>query len=374
MKKISTITFHASHNYGSCLQAYALQETIKKIANNKIEYEIINLRTPIQKEMYKLFFEKKDFKSFVKSILFYKNKKELYKKQELFELFLNNYLNLSKEYSSLEELEKEQWSSDIYIAGSDQLWNKYAIDFDWANYLEFIKKGKKISYAASFGPRKQEWSKDEANRIKNNLKNFEYISVREKGSFDNVKKLIGVDAEVHVDPTLLLKKEEWEKILPNKKIYNKDYIFLYNLKDKEYVKLAHKISKRLKLPVLISKDGKLEEIFYGFKRKFDVGPLEFLLLIKNAKLVLSSSFHGTIFSIIFHKPFFALKGKDDFRIQTLLKKMNLENRSIDFNDYKEKCKEAYNLEFNEADKLLEEERKKSKEYLERVLELKKEKE
>lgn len=374
MKKISTITFHASYNYGSCLQAYALQEVIKKIMNEKINYEIINLRTPVQKEMYKSFFEKKDFKSFIKKIIFHSKKKELYAKELLFEKFINDYLNITKEYNSLEELKKEKWSSDIYIAGSDQLWNKYALDFDWSNYLEFIDNGKKISYAASFGQNEQKWTKAEKERIKKNLLEFSSLSVRDTESFNNIKKLINIEPEIHVDPTLLLKKEEWEKILPNKKIYNKDYIFLYNLKDKEYVKLAHKISKRLKLPVLISKDGKIEEIFYGFKRKFDVGPLEFLLLIKNAKLVLSSSFHGTIFSIIFHKPFFALKGKEDFRIQTLLKKMNLENRSIDFNDYKEKCKEAYNLEFNEADKLLEEERKKSKEYLERALEIKKEKE
>lgn len=371
MKKISTITFHASYNYGSCLQAYALQQTIEELMNHNVEYEIINLRTPIQKEMYKIFFEKKDFKSLVKSILFLKNRKELYIKKELYEEFINKYLNITKEFVSLEELKKEKFSSDIYIAGSDQLWNKYAIDFDWSNYLEFIDNGKKISYAASFGPKEQKWTEEEKKRIQRNLSEFSYLSVRETESFNNIKTLINIEPEIHVDPTLLLKKEEWEKILPDKKIYNKDYIFLYNLKDKEYVQLAHKVAKELKLPIVVSKEGKLEEIFYGFKRKFDVGPLEFLLLIKNAKLVLSSSFHGTIFSIIFHKPFFALKGNNDFRIKTLLEKMNLGKRSIDFDDYKEKCKEAYSLDFKESDKLLEEERKKSKEYLERALEIKK---
>lgn len=368
MKKISTITFHASHNYGSCLQAYALQEVIKSL--EEIEYEIINLRTPIQREMYKPFFEKKNIKSIIKSIVFKKNKKDLYLKQKLFEEFINNYLNLTKEYNSLEDLKKEKWSSDIYIAGSDQLWNKHAIDFDWANYLEFINNGKKISYAASFGQNQQNWTPDERLRVKQNLLSFNNISVREKKSYDNVKEIINIEPEIHVDPTMLLKKEKWEQLIQNKKMYNKDYIFLYNLKGTEYIKLAYKISKELKLPVLISKNEKIEEIFYGFKRKFDVGPIEFLSLIKNAKIVLSSSFHGTIFSIIFHKPFFALKGKEDFRIQTLLEKMNLGKRSIDFTDYKEKCKEAYDLDFYEADMLLEKERKKSEEYLKRALEIK----
>lgn len=374
MKKISTITFHASYNYGSCLQAYALQEVVKKITDEKINYEIINLRTPIQKEMYKSFFEKKDFKSFIKKIIFSNKKNELYNKEFLFEKFINDYLNITKEYNSLEELKKEKWSSDIYIAGSDQLWNKHALDFDWSNYLEFVDNGKKISYAASFGQNEQKWTEKEKERIKKNLLEFSYLSVREIESFNNIKELINIEPEIHIDPTMMLKKEEWENILPNKKNYDGEYIFLYNLKGKEYIKLAHKISQELKLPIVVSKNGKIEEIFYGFKRKFDVGPLEFLLLIKNAKLVLSSSFHGTIFPIIFHKPFFSLKGKDDFRIQTLLEKMNLKERSIDFSDYKEKCKEAYKIDFCEADKLLEEEREKSKEYLERALEIKKEKE
>lgn len=369
MKRISTITFHASHNYGSCLQAYALQEIIKKICNENVQYEIINLRTPIQKEMYRPFFEKKDIKSIVKSIIFFFNKKQLYRKQELFEEFINTYLNITKEYQSLEELKKEEWSSDIYIAGSDQLWNKYAIDFDWSNYLEFVNNGKKVSYAASFGPRPQEWTSLEKERIKENILKFSNISVREQGSYYNIKELTGLEPEINVDPTLLLKKEEWEQILPQKKVYDKEYIFLYNLKNKEYVKLAHKISKKLGIPIIVSKDGKLEEIFYGFKRKFDVGPLEFLLLIKNAKLVLSSSFHGTIFSIIFNKPFFALKGNEDFRIKTLLEKMNLSERSINFEDLEEKCKKAYNIKFDEAEKLLDKERKKSEEYLIKALEI-----
>lgn len=370
MKKISTITFHASYNYGSNLQSFALQEFVKKIGNNKYDYEIINFRTKFQKELYKCIFEQTGIKKYIKRILYFKDKKELYKKQELFENFINKRLNITKEYSTLEELKNEKWDSDYYVAGSDQLWNLMALDFDWANYLEFVESDKKISYAASFGPKPQVWNEEEKERVKKNLMKFKYLSVREEGSFNNVKELTGKDAEIHVDPTMLLTKEEWEKHIPQERLYKGKYIFLYNLKSSEYVKLAHRISKELKLPVLISKEGRLEEVFYGFKRKFDVGPLEFLNLIKYSELTLSSSFHGTIFSILLNKPFFALKGKKDFRIQTLLEKMNLGDRSIDFDDYKEKCEKAFDIDFSETYKLLDEEREKSKKYLMKALDIK----
>lgn len=369
MKKILTITFHSSYNYGSNLQAYALQEYIKRLYGNKCNYQIINFRTKKQKEMYKSFFLKHDLKSIIKRILFFRYKKQLYKKEELFEKFIKENLNITKEYNSLEELNEENWDADYYLAGSDQLWNLQALDFDWAYFLEFIKSGVKISYAASFGPKAQNWTFEEQERIKKDLLQFRNLSVREEGSFNNIKKVIGIEPEVNVDPTLLLFKEDWERLIPSQRLYNKDYIFLYNLKEKEYVELAYKISKKLKLPILISKEGKLEEIFYGFKKKLDVGPLEFLNLIKNAKLVLSSSFHGTIFSIILHKPFFALKGDEDFRIQTLLKKMHLENRSISINDYKEKVKFAFQIDFSMTDKILSEERNKTEKYLKKSLDI-----
>ena len=99
MKKLGTITFHASYNYGSNLQAYALQEYIKKITKNRYEYNIINLRTIKQKETYKNMFKKKGVKNFIKKIFMFNKKNELEKKDELFEKFIKEYLNITKEYT-----------------------------------------------------------------------------------------------------------------------------------------------------------------------------------------------------------------------------------------------------------------------------------
>lgn len=369
MKKIATITFHASYNYGSNLQAYALQEVVKRLCENNCEYNIINLRTNLQKDMYKNCFEKSDIKNKLKQILFLSKKKELILKNKYFEEFITSKLNLTKEYNSLKELEDEKFDYDYYIAGSDQLWNLGAKDFDWANYLEFVNKGKKISYAASFGPKSQTWNEEEKNRVKNDLLKFDSISVREIGSFNNVKELTGIEAEINVDPTMLLSKEDWEKLIPKEAMYKGEYIFLYNLKGDEYLKLAKYISKKLNLPIVVSKYGGKSEIIYGFKKRYDVGPIEFLNLIKNASLVLSSSFHGTIFSILLNRPFFALNGNKDFRISTLLEKMGLEERGINMDDYELKCAKAFDINFKESIKLLNDERKKSEIYLKNALDI-----
>lgn len=372
MKKIGTITFHASYNYGSNLQAYALQEYVKKVCNNDCEYKIINLRTQKQKDMYKSVFEQNGLKNYIKRLLYLPKRKELKLKQEYFEKFIQEKLNITKEYSNDEELNNENFDFDYYISGSDQLWNLSAPDFEWSNYLEFVKKGKRISYAASFGPKAQTWNEAEKQRVRDDIFKYNSISVREEGSFNNVKELTGIEADINVDPTMLLSKEEWDKIIDKEPVYKGKYIFLYNLKgDNNILKIAKKVSKKLKMPVVVSRPGRRREILYGFKQKYDVGPSEFLNLIKNAELVLSSSFHGTVFSVLMHKPFFAINGAKDFRISTLLEKMDLKERTVELDNIDEKCKIAFDVKFKNSDKLLKDERNKSEKYFKKALDINK---
>ena len=179
MKKIATITFHASYNYGSNLQAYALQEFIKKLCHNDCKYNIINLRTEVQKGMYKSPFYKKNIRNLIKFLILFKYVNQFNKKEIYFENFINEKLNLTKEYKNYDELKNEKFDYDYYISGSDQLWNLQATDFDWSYYLEFIDSKNKISYAGSFGPIKRNWTNEEKRRVVRNLKKYKYISVRE---------------------------------------------------------------------------------------------------------------------------------------------------------------------------------------------------
>ena len=369
-KKIGTITFHSSYNYGSNLQAYALQTFIEKICRNNCKYEIINLRTNIQKSMYKLCFEKPELKYIIKSIIFYFKKADLTERNRKFEEFIQNELKITKEYSSLDELKKASFDYDYYISGSDQLWNLNAIDFDWANFLEFTNKGKKISYAASFGPKAQKWTKEEQLRVKKDLLDYKCISVRDEASYNNVFKLTGLKPEINVDPTMLLTIDEWNKLIDSERKISKKYIVLYDLKGElETFKIAKKIGKLLKMPVYIIKDNIKAQMFLSLKKYYNCGPKDFLNLIKNAEMVLSTSFHGTVFSVIFHKPFLVINGANDFRINTLLKKMALEDRTVEKDNIKEKCQEVYKIDFKKSDALLKKEQEKAKDYLIKALEI-----
>lgn len=202
--KTATITFHASHNYGSMLQAFALQQSIKKIGHENV---IINLRTERQKKYYSkpsLAFPK-SIKQAVRQLLTLPYYKDLQKKYDLFEEFLSRELTLTKEFATKEEIEQANLQYDCFIAGGDQLWNTKPLDFDWSFYLPFTDK-KKISYSASMGPHAEQQVTNRA-LIKDYLSQFAHIAVREEGTKKIVDELTGKSANITIDPTLLLKKD-----------------------------------------------------------------------------------------------------------------------------------------------------------------------
>ena len=369
MKKIATLTFHSAYNYGSVLQAYALQEFCLKILkehDEKCDYKVINLRLPSQKEQYAIIrrnFNKKNMIRNVLTIPFYFQIKEKNKK---FEEFINEYLNITKEFNSLKDIEncKEIQNFDCYISGSDQIWNVDALDFSKAYYLPFVKNGRKISYAASFG--------QSLVAIKNNkeylelLKDYDYVSVREEKSRDFLKdKGCKNEIVVNVDPTLLLEKKDWGKFI-KKDAFQHDYILFYTLyPSKKVLQCAKKIAKILKLPVVVTKFNNQNDYFTMFQKKYNAGPIDFLNLVYHAKFVISSSFHGTVFSILFEKPFYSIiNGEHDLRIETLLNKVGLDDRIIyKENDISEKIDNAYQISFNKAKNIIKQEQIKSKEFL-----------
>ena len=371
MKKIGVVTFHSPYNYGSSFQAYALQETVKKICNYECDYKIINLRTANQKRMYSIDKDINLSTKIIRNFMLRDYDKKYKIKNQKFEDFINNQLDVTQEYNSYEELEKANFDFDYYISGSDQLWNLRAFDFDWSYYLGFVHKGKKISYAASFGPKSIEFSDEEKLKVKRYINNYDNLSVREKGSYDNIYQLTGRKAEINMDPTILLEKEEWNKLIPKKKNITEDYILYYSLgQDKENIKLVEKISNKMKLPVITTRYSGRNELFTNFKRIYDVGPIEFLNLLNNAKIVLTTSFHGTIFSAILNKPFFSINADKDYRRLTLLETIGLENRNINMEDIEKKLKDVFKMDFEKSNKKIQLEKEKSIKYLKNALDIK----
>lgn len=343
--KVGIITYHAAHNYGSNLQAYALQKIVSNIG---FDCEIINFRTLRQKDQYTPFTKRKGMKYLIKNAYFALNYGWRKQKYVLFEKFISQYLVKSKEeYSTLAELEQYPFNYDYYISGSDQIWNTVPNDFDMAYYLPFVKTGKRIAYAPSFG---QIGNISHIEEIKTCLLKYDAISVREENGVRIVKELTGIEPPVVLDPTLLLPKEEWEKLIGSSLIQHR-YIFFYTLfATKEMIMICKKISKAMKLPVVISNISNQYEIISGFQKMTKAGPLEFLNLIKYADLVISSSFHGTVFSILLERPFYSINGMSDMRIRTLLTELGLECQSIDSQNVNDFCGKIKKIDFTQVKK------------------------
>ncbi len=372
MIKIGTVTFHGAQNFGSVLQTYALQEFVTglyKEAGQACDYNVINYRTKFQRSFYSIYKSVKNPKNIVKNAVAFRNNSALKIKNQKFEEFLNSYINLTEEISEIEDLERFSSAFNYYISGSDQIWNVRAADFESAYYLDFVKSGKKISYAASFGPLKIDWDLYGKEKYSSLLSEYSAVSVREKGSRDRVKELIDKDCEINVDPTFLLSKNQWKTIQSDANYNNGKYILLYCLEpSKEQLSMAKAISKKLNLPILITRYNNKNDIINGFVKKYDCGPLDFLSYIDNAALVLSSSFHGTAFSMIYNKPFYVFNGMSDSRISSILEKAKLVGRSLDSFGNIEKI-ELIQPNFNLVNEFINEERQRSREYLIKALDI-----
>lgn len=336
MKKVGIITFHASHNYGSMLQAYALQQVILGMGYN---CEIINFRSIVQKELYKPIFMKGTlYGRLVGFIIEATYALGILKKYQLFEKFLKeDFILSSKEYTTLKDLENADFSYDYYISGSDQIWNVQAYDFNYAYFLPFVKSGKRIAYAPSMGPNLSINKHKGIDKILELLRKYNAISVREVSGSQYIESLINKVVPTVLDPTLLLTSKEYDKLISNKPLVKGEYIFVYSpWSNNDVYEMAYSLGQKYNKKVIISQGlrNKREMLRWSCKLKIHaaVGPKEFLNLCKNASIICCDSFHAVVFSILFKKCFFVLNGMNDDRISTLLRITNLQSRSFSSSD------------------------------------------
>lgn len=318
---IKTITCHNVYNYGASLQAYALQHYLETLDN---DVEIIDFQPDFLSYHYKPFKIAKTGKAaaICKVLPFMRYPYGLVKNRRMFKTwgrkksfdsFTTNFLHLTKRYNTSEELRNDPPKADVYVAGSDQIWNtQYMNGKEPAFYLDF-GNAKKISYAASFAVSKIQdaWKPF----VKKELSHLNHISVREKTGLMILEDLGIKDGKVVVDPVFLLGKEHWLNLCNQAKKYNfkkEGYILVYDFENDERIQsLAIKLKDYLHIPIINVNDH--NTLSYVNKNINDAGPLEFLSLVNNAKVVISSSFHATSFSLIFNKQFyvFPLKGSSN---------------------------------------------------------------
>lgn len=325
MKKTGILTYHAGYNYGASLQAYALEKMINLMGK---PVEIINYETDrfvASREMFSRKIERP--KEIVKIISRIPYAKALKKRQQLFDDFSNNTLKVSPRYKSELEVIHHIDEYDCIVCGSDQIWNISGQDPQAENllyFLNFEKNQKRISYAASFGT-KVEKSVFRENEYLPWIRKFDYISVRETNAKTYLKSK-GIDSVVTLDPTLLLDKENYDEICADRLI-DHPYLLMFGWKtNHNLIKAAKTASKYYGLPVYNIVPPP-RGMFNGIKKKLDVGPKEYLSMIKYADFVVTNSFHGTAFSVIYEKSFISvLTGKPDERITSMLEQLGLGNR------------------------------------------------
>lgn len=356
--RTGTLTFHGSHNYGSMLQAYSLQQAMLAIYGHN---EIINFRSDRQKRMMKVLTFRHRLAPMLKDIthLFYY--KDLSVKHRLFEQFIREALIVSsKEINHVTTEDVDGY--DLLCSGSDQIWNPCTEDFDLAYLIPYRVKGKKISYAASMGPGRKEWP-EPISKFHDILRVFDAISVREVGTKESVATLSGRnDIMVHCDPVFLLDKGKWEELIDGAPLIPGPYIFLYTLfANPTIIKCAKALSEKTRIPVVISNFTNAYDLFSSFKKHLKTGPKEFLNLLYNAEMVVTSSFHGTAFSILLNKPFVTINGMSDNRICNLLTLTGLTSRSVGTADDIREI--DWNIDFEQANQAIKVEREKSISYL-----------
>lgn len=321
--RIGVVSFHASHNYGSVLQAFSFEHFLKiNLKNDSIE--TINFRTERQKKLYDFSFKNRSWKVKLLNLFYYRTLKTKY---ILFERFINNELNLSKEFSNEHDFDSKKY--DILISGGDQIWNPACDDFSWLYYFDGVK-GTKVSYAPSFGPHPTV-TDETKQRIKAALEEYRIIGVREIGSKKFLEEKIGLNKEIQVlpDPVLLLSAQQWSSLLNLKENSNKGYILFYTLYcSKDTYKYVKKIGDFLGKKIIITKPISKLDFFGYYNNNFATGPKEFLELLNNADLIVSTSFHACVFSAIFHKSFIALDCENDNRIQGFLNLFKLKNHNF----------------------------------------------
>lgn len=327
---IGILTFHYAHNYGAVLQAFALKTALEQAGHN---VEIINYHNPSIEKCYPYNREKKnlseelsvvkikDYLSYNYEILTGDRSWKI--QHEKFERWIKNNLNISdKIYRSASELTK--LNKDIIICGSDQIWNPYLTNgFDPVYFLDFETRSIRISYAASIGVDKLDRNTERL--FFKLLSNFDHITVRE----DTLKRYINnkYPVEVVQDPVFLLDQKDYLKFARKPKLDR--YLLLYSLKeDDRLIRIAKSIAKRRGLKCIELKyfhnvlRRSMKQIAYA-------GPNEFLGLIACAECVVTNSFHGTAFSMIFNKEFYCVSaGSVNSRISDLLCRFNLEDRMI----------------------------------------------
>lgn len=326
--KIGILTYHRSHNYGALLQAVALRVALESLGND-VYY--IDYFPDYHRRMYAIF----DWQSFSLNVGSKRKLKYLYHvfqsmlpklvRRHSFEVFINNWI--SPYCVSMTE------SFDCIIYGSDQIWRKqpYVNKYNPIYFgLNELKTRIHATYAASLSSLPE--TKDDTDHFCALVTHLDKISVRERSIKDFLREYIIKDIHINVDPCLLLSKERWASLIPNKELISGRYILLYDLQsdygirvfnEEEVQGFAERNSCRL---VRVRAVASRRSFSYD---RHSTGPEDFINLIRNATCVVTSSYHGVVLSLVFDRPFLCSFSKNSQRATDLLNEVGMKSRILE---------------------------------------------
>lgn len=360
--KTVTVTHQNAINYGAVLQAYALQQQLFKFG---IDDVLLDLKKS-HKIFNKIEFNKHLPGNIYNNTLNLLHIRQTKKKAKRFRDFVDNNIRTTCHYGTVEEVIESPPVADAYITGSDQTFNTY-----WGvkpcSFLKFgSEETNRISYASSMGRLAVE--EKYLDEFVSAIKSYSFLSVREKSAADYISKLCSVSCSANIDPSLLLSKEEWSRLVPDSRLTQRTkpekYILVYPIL---YNPILNDAVQKLK-----SETGLKVIVINPYSRSFvkgdriirDAGPVEFLELFKNAEYILTTSFHGACFSVLFQKKFFSfVRETGETRINNILNMLNLSNRII--TDLSQLMFDE--ILYDDVNKILQGEREKAGEYLIKAL-------
>lgn len=329
-KKIGILTFHKSINYGSVLQSWALSRVISK----RFVVEIIDYEPQNYEFLYANYRQWNSWNNIKYNLKRMPLSSALNNQQQLFKKFRDKQLPLSrKKYNYNNGCDiKEEYKG--IVVGSDQVWNIRAKDCDPIFFLPFNYSGNKVSYACSINDTDYT-EKNLPSNLASEICDFDFISIREESGKNKLEQFIAKQKKVYtlLDPTLLCNSSEYDSLL-NDRIVDGKYIFLYNVWTSEAgIQAAKFLSEKLNMPVYtIMTASNVKEINLLKKSGILVdtvrtSPSDFLNFFKYASYIVTESFHGTAFSLIFEKPFVCVSNRtNDERLNNILTLVGLKDR------------------------------------------------
>lgn len=322
--RVGIMTFHNVINYGGVLQCYALQQTL---VEEGYDVEIINYENSYFKKFYSPLYISSPF--FRKTLYMIYAFPQKCKRKIKFADFRKKYLQESSLYTA-QNINTVNGKYDAIVVGSDQVWNLVLTNNDENYFIPFVNKGKKIAYAASIGLK--EIPQELKNKYETLIKGFGRISVREESAANIINDLTGEKPQVCIDPVLLLGEKGWNSIANDSQLLAKEkYILVYKINKSICYKAAKRLQEETGLKVVVIKPDKTcDRTFCKFKC---ISPVEFVSLFSRAQYIVTDSFHGTVFSILFGKKFayYRDQSKDNrnVRILNLLDSLGLNSRCND---------------------------------------------